>query len=312
MVLLATPKHTIDRASLEHQLQLYVQLAAEVEIDHAWSLPNLSAPAMVDYALDAGTILAETDDYGELIRYDGARSALQAWYRNNVLHAFVVPSLIACVLLAYGKADADWLRQRCSWLVTLLDGEFFLGLQPPHPRNELKVDPARAAEHRAQIERYVERWLDVLIASGIVLRDGDYLAPPDLSAPQFDSASLLAKIVEPTLERYFIAATVVRHLPQIDGLRSLADACEGLARRVTQLRSLDAPEFFDHRQFLAFFERLVEEGWLREEVGGEWRVHPGIAIAMRDAIPLFDATFRHAVRDLQHRLAEVQAPVVAE
>ena len=62
-----------------------------------WVLPTDTPKAMLDHvlSLDRVGVLVEKDNFGEIIRFRERNSAvLMTYYRNNIQHLFVLPSLV--------------------------------------------------------------------------------------------------------------------------------------------------------------------------------------------------------------------------
>ncbi len=81
--------------------------------------------------------------------------------------------------------------------------------------------------------------------------------------------TLLAQIVMQMLERLFIAVGLLQQAGQhrIDR-RTLESDCITLARRMSRLYGLNAPEFFDARLFRNFIDTLIARGVVQVDSNG--------------------------------------------
>ena len=92
----------------------------------------------------------------------------------------------------------------------------------------------------------VRHWLDHLETQGLIHRSADEVGPPPVESNESYRLMLLAQIVMQMLERFFIAVGLLQQAGQnrIDR-RTLESDGTALARRVSRLYGLNAPEFFD-------------------------------------------------------------------
>ena len=66
-------------------------------------LPNVTPQAMLEHvlALDRIGVLIEKIIFGEIVRLERSSAVLMTYYRNNIQHLFVLPSLVASIILHY-------------------------------------------------------------------------------------------------------------------------------------------------------------------------------------------------------------------
>ena len=121
----------------------------------------------------------------------------------------------------------------------------------------------------------VGHWLDHLEAQGLIHRSDDEVGPPPVESNESYRLTLLAQIVMQMLERFFIAvgSAAAGRTNRIDR-RTLESDCIALARRVSRLYGLNAPEFFDARLFHNFVETLIARGAVSIERRRQARLRP--------------------------------------
>ncbi len=107
---------------------------------------------------------------------------------------------------------------------------------------------------------------------------------------------LLAQIVMQMLERFFIAVGLLQQAGQnrIDR-RTLESDCIALARRVSRLYGLNAPEFFDARLFHNFVETLIARGAVSIDANGKLAYADVIGEVTRASSVVLPTEFRLAV-----------------
>ena len=116
------------REQLLEQLSSYQQLLQNVPYSTDVVLPNVTPQAMLEHvlALDRIGVLIEKDNFGEIVRLERSSAVLMTYYRNNIQHLFVLPSLVASIILHYEAIQKDLLLDAIRKIYPFLQGELFL------------------------------------------------------------------------------------------------------------------------------------------------------------------------------------------
>jgi glycerol-3-phosphate O-acyltransferase len=277
LVTLSTPKQTIDESLLIEQLDcLAVLLRANTPFSDI-SVTDMSGRQMVEHAEKLGMIVRESHPFGDVLGHDASRAVLMTWYRNNASHAFALPSLIACLLVNRRR------RIRLTQLMQMVTAVY------PYLQSELYLDSV-------DLDVEVGHWLDHLEAQGLIHRSADEVGPPPVESGESYRLMLLAQIVMQMLERFFIAVGLLQQAGQnrIDR-RTLESDCIALARRVSRLYGLNAPEFFDARLFHNFVETLIARGAVSIDADGKLAYADVIGEVTRASSVVLPTEFRLAV-----------------
>ena len=243
LVTLSVPKQTIDESLLIEQLDCLADLLRANQPFSDISVTGMSGRDMVKHAEKLRMIVRESHPFGDVLGHDPVNAVLMTWYRNTACHAFALPSLIACLIVNRRRRIArDALLQMVTTVYPYLRSELYLA-----GNSNLELD--------------VGHWLDHLSAQGLLQQTDDEFGPPPLESNESYRLTLLAQIVMQMLERFFIAVGLLQQAGQrrIDR-RTLEKDCITLARRVSRLYGLNAPEFFDARLFRNFVDTLIDRG----------------------------------------------------
>ena len=207
----------------------------------------MTGKEMIAHAEKLGMLVRESHPFGDVLGHDPVNAVLMTWYRNNTIHAFALPSLIACLLVnRRRRIHRDQLLQMLAAVYPYLQSELYI------------VTPSNPAGSRASLENETTQWLDHLQAQGLVrIEDGEVGAPP-LESDESYRLALLSQIAMQMLERFFIVVGLLQQAGQhaIDR-RTLERHCTTLAQRISRLYGLNAPEFFDARLFHNFVDTLI-------------------------------------------------------
>ncbi len=193
MAMLATARQALPEAALVGQIELYQQLLRGVPYTPLVTVTADSGAAMVRYAESMGMLERQSHPLGDIMRMNAENAVLATYYRNNILHLFAMPSLIACGFISNARMRTADL-QRLVWRVyPYIAAELFLRWK------------------ESEIGAVVESLLGVFIALRLLEANEDRSewqrpAPTSLDAVRL---SLLAEATIQTLERYYLVVALL-------------------------------------------------------------------------------------------------------
>src|SRR6202453_4928920 len=241
MAVLATPRQALLEADLKRQLDLYQRLLRDAPYAPLVTVTTDSAEQMIRYAESMGMLERQAHPLGDIMRMTAERAVLATYYRNNILHLFAMPSLLACCFVSNARMRTEDIK-RLAWRVY------------PYIRAELAL---RWPEE--EIGAVTDSLLDALARSDLLRPNEDRSewqrpSPTSLEAIQL---SLLAEATIQTLERYYLViAVLLRAGSGSITHEALEERCHLMAQRMSILYGLDSPEFFDKSLFRNFIELL--------------------------------------------------------
>lgn len=281
LALLATPKHTADEHTLHRQIRHCQAILVEAPYSTCVVPCTASAEEIVAYAGRLGMIERVAHPLGDLIRVPEEQSALLAYFRNNVLHLFALPALIARLLFHNRRLDVRRAAEAVAGIYGLLRAELFLRLTP-----EALPDAMEAA-------------VGVLVARGLVRRSADTgrLLAPEPNSQEFAELGLLGESIRPMLERHFLTlALLQRHGSGRLTRLALEESSHLLAQRLSLLYEFNTPEFSEKGQFANVVAHLVETGLLHEDEAGLLHFDERITTPDAHAELVLPAEVRRAIR----------------
>jgi glycerol-3-phosphate O-acyltransferase len=241
MAMLASPRQALPEAALVSQLELYQRLLREAPYGPLVTVSGESGAAMTQYAESMGMLERQKHPLGDIMRMNAENAVLATYYRNNILHLFAMPSLIACCFISNARMRTVDL-QRLVWRVyPYIAAELFLRWE------------------ESQIGAVVESLLDTFVALGLLQTDEDRSewrrpAPTSLEAIRLP---LLAEATIQTIERYYlVVALLLQAGSGAIGPEALEERCTLMAQRMSVLYGLNSPEFFDKNLFRNFIGLL--------------------------------------------------------
>ena len=240
--LLASRQRSLTREQLIEQLECYTQLLRNVPYSPEATVPEMSAEALLDHAIGMNKFETEQDSIGDIIILPREQAVLMTYYRNNIHHMLVMPSLIAAIVQQHREiSEAELLRQ-VSLVYPMLKSELFLrwdNAELPGVLNALCAEMARQGlitEHDGQLR---------------------------MNPARHRSLQLLAAGIRETLQRFAITFAILSAKPTINR-GTLEKESRTLAQRLSVLHGINAPEFFDKAVFTALVLSLRDEGYISD------------------------------------------------
>ena len=252
LALLATPKHTADEHALRRMIEHYQALAGELPYAPSSVPCRLEASAIIAYNERLSVVERFADPLGDLIRVRDRQAPLLAYFRNNVLHVFALPAVIACLLSLNRKLERARVAKAVCGICGLMRAELFLRWST------------------AELEAASEAAIAALVARGLLLCSvGEMeVAAPEAISEEFAELHLLGETIRPLLERHFLTLALLQsHGSGQTTRRQLEDNCHLLAQRLSLLYEFNTSELPEKATFSAFIGNLIEAEYLREEEG---------------------------------------------
>jgi glycerol-3-phosphate O-acyltransferase len=282
LVMLATPRQVILESDLQRQVRLYLRLLELAPYSNRVTVTALDPVGIVDVALRAG-ILQRVE--GSALGLTQKYAASLPYYRNNVLHLFAMPSLLACCFISNVAMPGSDL-QRLAWRIyPYISAELFLRWE------------------ESELESVVDRCLRALRDAGL-LQEGDvageWRAVPAASA-QAMQLSLLAQPMLQAIERYYLAiALLLRAGSGVLTQAELEQRCQEMARRMVTLYGFYSPEFFDRSLFEDFLGLLRRRGVIRADGEGKLVFDEVLERIATDAQLVLSEQLRHSILQVVH------------
>ncbi|MDO4430496.1 MAG: glycerol-3-phosphate 1-O-acyltransferase PlsB [Lonepinella koalarum] len=243
--LLSSRQRALSRQQLLEQLESYQQMLQNVPYSVDMIVPNETAIEMLDHvlSLDRIGIIQEKDNFGEIVRLERNSAVLMTYYRNNIQHLFVLPSLVASIVLHYEAIQKDLVLDAVSKIYPFLKGELFLHM------------------NESEIKRYVHLIINELHRQDLIKQSENFLS---INRPRVRALQLWSAGVREILQRYQIAVSLLLNEPTMS--RSILEKeSQSVAQRLSVLHGINAPEFFDKAVFSAFINSLKENAYFGEE-----------------------------------------------
>jgi glycerol-3-phosphate O-acyltransferase len=285
LVLLATPRQSMLESDLLRQLDTMQAVLAAIPYGDRVTVTRLRAAEVIKYGVALQSITRASHRAGDIVCMTPEQAVLATYYRNNVLHLFAMPSLIACCFLANAGMRTEDVQRLAGRIYPYVAAELFM----------------RWTEE--ELDDVVARALAALAGLGLLeaSEDSQLWRPPPPSSAAAMQLSLLAQATIQTIERYYLAiALLVRAGSGEITQRLLEERCQLMAQRMTMLYGFNSPEFFDASLFENFIDLLRARGVVRTGESGRLLFDEVLIHVAADAQLVLSEQIRHSILQVTH------------
>ncbi|MDN5666611.1 MAG: glycerol-3-phosphate 1-O-acyltransferase PlsB [Psychrobacter sp.] len=274
LVLLSAPKAALDEDICREQIALYQGLAQQLPYADDTFITDMSPQQIIDYGIKLKLIERTPHILGDIIQIAGKQAALLSYFRNNILHVFILLSFLSALVARNGRIERSRLDNIATQMYPFLQSELFL-YYPAHSLNDT-----------------LNKKVDSLLAHGLIVDLGDgILSVPESNSKGYQQLQVLATPVGQSLERYFMTLALLAQ--QGSGNlteKEVVDLCHLLGQRLSVLYADDIPDFFDRALFTSFISALTRLDYLQKDE------ETGVL------------TFDHRINDIAHHAKYVLTP----
>ena len=278
--LLASPRGALPESALLRQLDLYLKLLRAWPYGPRVTVTDASPTEIVVYGESLKLLTRVPHKLGDVVKMSDESAQLIAYYRNNVLHLFALPSLVACAFIGNSMLRTEDI-QRLAWRIY------------PYVSSELFL---RWRED--ELAKVVDGVLAALARLGVLQPNEDHSVwmrpPPD--SPAAMQLSMLSQATIQTIERYYLAISLL--LKAGSGAMTqklLEQQCQLAAQRMNMLYGFNSPEFFDRSLFENFIDLLRERSVLKAGEGGNLEFDEVLVRVAADAQLVLSEQIRHSI-----------------
>jgi len=283
--LLATPKRAMVEKDLQAHLELCAELARSASYSELVTVSEMSGAEITADGERVGILRRRAHPLGDVLFLSEEDAVLMTYYRNNVLHIFALPSLVACCFLNNRALTLTKLIELCGLVYPFLRSELFLHW----PEEELG--------------QVVRRTVDVMVSRRLLIPDpeNDGMIRPPSGTAEAVQLSVLAQSTLQTLERFYMTiALLFKHGSGNISQNDLENLCYLMAQRIALLHGLDAPEFFAKALFRNFIQVLKERSVVWVNAQGLLEYDQSIRSVEADAKLVLSDQIRHSVLQVTH------------
>jgi len=247
LILHSTKNKALAKVELESQLDFFLNIQRQAPFSKQLTLPSETGKELLAHVISLNKVTVTEDSLGSLISLSDTASLEMRYYRNNILHTFALPALVCRLLDKHNKISQEQLISKVQALMALLKQDFYL------------------YQNVEQISEQTIQVLTALKTAEIVKQSkADFWS---LTETIFENTSLLAKVhtmaecIDESLQRLTIVASLACRLAPLSK-RDLETKVVDIAKRLSVLNNINAPEFIDKRAQATLISSMREQGYL--------------------------------------------------
>ncbi len=279
-ILLATPRMTMDERELANMILLYTDLLKRCDYSERIRYPEHDPMHQIKHLESLKLVRRRTHELGDIIWLDEKQSVTLTYYKNNVLHLFALPSLVACCFLNMRSQTRDQIVNLIAIVYPFLKQELFLHW------------PAR------RIDDVVTQTLDNLSALGLLIKNDqlEVYTRPGSGTLEYSQLHQLSRIISPVLEVYYMTlALLSMHHEQPLSREQLESQSLLMAQRISMMNESNSPDYFDKKLIANFVDNLIATDFLHDEQSGELRFGEAFHTADKHARLLLSRATRTSI-----------------
>ena len=251
LVVLSMPKQAIVEIELEAQLELYVELLKRAPYTARTGVTELTPSQVIRHCEEMKWLTRSENPLGDVLRMEERRAVLASYYRNNILHLFSLPSLVAAALTNNPETTPSLLEEQLGRFYPLLKNELFLRWE------------------EAELSKAIGEVVAAMVELKLLQMRPGLIARPDEGTKAAAQFRLCAEMVQPSLERYYLSVILLLEQPPGSVSRGeLQSRCAEAAEQLSIIYWLNSPDLFDPILFENLVDSLLRQGMLWEEEDG--------------------------------------------
>jgi glycerol-3-phosphate O-acyltransferase len=243
LILHASKNNALSKVELETQLDFFLTMQRQAPFSQQLTIPEESGKELLSHVISLNKVTITEDSFGSLVSLSDTAKLEMRYYRNNILHTYAVPALICRLLDKHSKISQDELVSKVQDLTALLKEDLYL-----------YQDAEKIAEQTQQI-------LTVLIEQNIAKQSKAGFLSLSEDVASLSLVHAMAECIDESLQRLAIITYLTARLAPLKK-RELEDKVVAIAKRLSVLNNINAPEFTDKRAQSALISSIREQGYI--------------------------------------------------
>ena len=257
LAIVPSPRHALDERALAQQIAWLQTIAGRFPYSRDALLATDDPAAVIAQAEKLGYAKRVAHALGDIIAVPDSEVAALNYIRNNALHAYALPALVANLVLSRREVTPERVGEFAEGGLPFLRAELTLR----HSIAEAVVESQRL------LELFVElKWTRAL--------DGGAVRAADRYSPEHAGLELLARSLRHLLRRNYLTIALLTRFAR-DGLprKRLEELMQLLTQRLSLLFEFAPPDFYERSTFASYIETLIETGLVDESADGSLRLN---------------------------------------
>lgn len=280
-ILLATPRQSIEIKELVSQAKLHHRLIRGAPCLASIGIEGKVSKKQIGRLAERKIVHIRQTELGDIVYLKSEDSALIGYYRNNSLHSLIIPAFIACCFTNIRRVSNASIKHKIGLLYPFLESELQLEWQ------------------ESELADVIDQFINCLVDASLLERVKNDLRRPQRHSRRFIQLIRLGHVVQPILERYYMAFVVLWQTsaaPLVEA--ELEHRCHLLAQKISMIYGINSPDFFDRLLFRDFINTALESGYLVKNDQLQLELKKGFNYASLDLRNLLSTEVRSSILSL--------------
>ncbi len=243
LILHASENKALSKVDLVRQLDFFLTIQRNAPYSEQLTIPEETGAEILAHVISLNKVTVSEDSFGSIISLTDTAIVEMRYYRNNILHSFVLPSLVCRLLEKHNKISQEQLVENVQSLLSLLKQDLFLW------------------QDSEQVAIQTQQVLDSLVQADIIKlsKAGFWSLTEDTAL--LNSIHLMGECIDESLQRLAIITSLASRLSPLTK-RDLETKVVAIAKRLSVLNNINAPEFIDKRAQATLIASMRAQGYL--------------------------------------------------
>jgi len=237
------------KAELEAQLDFFLTMQREASYCEQVTIPTESGQELLADVIALNKITINDDSLGAIISLSESATLEMRYYRNNILHTYMLPALVCRILECTAKINQDELIEKVDRLITLIKPDLFLW-QTSH-----------------EIKAQVQQVLTVLSTQEMARQSKAGFWSLTDNTQLRATVRIMGECIDETMQRFTIITSLISRLSPINKT-DFEDKVVAIAKRLSVLNNINAPEFIDKKSQATLINSMITQGYITLDDAG--------------------------------------------
>jgi len=228
LILHTTENKALSKIDLETQLDFFLMMQRKAPYSTQMTIPSETGSELLAHVIALGKVTVNDDSFGEIISLTESATLEMRYYRNNILHMYILPALVCRIVERSAKISKEELLIDVQRLMALIKNDLFLW------------------QTTETIEQQVTEIISALIQSDIAKESKAGFISITEKTELRANVRILGECIDETMQRFAIIVSLVNRLAPV-GKAELESQVVSIAKRLSVLNNINAPEFIDKK-----------------------------------------------------------------
>lgn len=243
LILHAAENKALAQAELESQIDFFLDVQRKAPYSKLLTMPQETGKELLAHVISLNKVTVEHDSFGAIISLDESAALEMRYYRNNILHCYMVPALICRLLERNAKLSFDDLVPQVERVIMLVKKDLFMWQSSQDISSQCEAILAALVENNA-----------------VKVSKAGFYSLTDNNA-QRSLVRAMGECIDETMQRIAIISSLVTRLAPVKKA-DLETKVVTIAKRLSVLNNIDAPEFVDKKAQATLINAMREQGYI--------------------------------------------------